>query len=187
MRVFLDFEASSLAKRSYPIEVAWVFEDGRGESHLIRPAPGWTDWDAKAQAIHGIPLSQLEREGEPHEQVARRMVEQLSDHDLHASAPSWDAKWLNALLCGAGYPKHRLRLAKTGEMIARSVAFILGDAIPEDGRRAAVDAVLAQVAAAEVSPPAHRALPDAQADRRRWLAACAVAETLRDDLSRGGG
>ena len=40
MLVFLDFEASSLAKRGYPIEVAWVFEDGRAESHLIRPAPG---------------------------------------------------------------------------------------------------------------------------------------------------
>ncbi|RTL19639.1 MAG: transcriptional regulator, partial [Sphingomonadaceae bacterium] len=26
MFVFLDFEASSLAKKSYPIEVAWVFE-----------------------------------------------------------------------------------------------------------------------------------------------------------------
>ena len=26
MLVFLDFEASSLGKRSYPIEVGWVFE-----------------------------------------------------------------------------------------------------------------------------------------------------------------
>ena len=40
MLVFLDFEASSLGKRSYPIEVGWVFEDGRSEAHLIRPAPG---------------------------------------------------------------------------------------------------------------------------------------------------
>lgn len=34
MLVFLDFEASSLGKRSYPIEVAWVVEDGRSEAHL---------------------------------------------------------------------------------------------------------------------------------------------------------
>jgi hypothetical protein len=40
MIVFLDFEASSLARHSYPIEVAWVFEDGASEAHLIRPAPG---------------------------------------------------------------------------------------------------------------------------------------------------
>jgi hypothetical protein len=38
MRTFLDFEASSLSDESYPVEVAWVFEDGHAESHLIRPA-----------------------------------------------------------------------------------------------------------------------------------------------------
>ncbi|WP_171905933.1 hypothetical protein [Sphingobium phenoxybenzoativorans] len=54
MLVFLDFEASSLAKRSYPIEVGWVFEDGSSAAYLIRPAPDWTDWDAGAAAIHGI-------------------------------------------------------------------------------------------------------------------------------------
>jgi hypothetical protein len=37
MRVFLDFEASSLGKNGYPIEVGWVFEDGACEAHLIRP------------------------------------------------------------------------------------------------------------------------------------------------------
>jgi hypothetical protein len=50
MLAFLDFEASSLGKKSYPIEVAWVFEDGTSESHLIKPAPEWTDWDPAAQA-----------------------------------------------------------------------------------------------------------------------------------------
>lgn len=88
MIVFLDFEASSLARNSYPIEVGWVFEDGREESHLIRPAPGWTDWDAAAEAIHGIARDTLEREGAPHDVVARRMVEVLDGHQLHASAPS---------------------------------------------------------------------------------------------------
>ena len=39
MLVFLDFESSSLGKRSYPIEVAWVFANGRLESHLTLPAP----------------------------------------------------------------------------------------------------------------------------------------------------
>jgi hypothetical protein len=40
MPVFLDFEASSLSKHSYLVEVAWVFEDGRSRSFLVRPAPG---------------------------------------------------------------------------------------------------------------------------------------------------
>ena len=51
---FLDFEASSLGKQGYPIEVAWVLSNGEEESHLIRPDPTWTDWDLKAEAIHGI-------------------------------------------------------------------------------------------------------------------------------------
>ncbi|MEK1875915.1 MAG: transcriptional regulator, partial [Rhizobium altiplani] len=37
MIVFLDFEASSLSKHSYPVEIAWVFEDGRSRSFLIKP------------------------------------------------------------------------------------------------------------------------------------------------------
>src|SRR6188474_3495839 len=88
MIVFLDFEASSLAKLSYPIEVAWVFEDGPSETHLIRPAPQWTDWDMDAEAIHHISRETLQNEGTPHDVVARRMVDQLSGHDLFASAPS---------------------------------------------------------------------------------------------------
>ena len=84
MLVFLDFEASSLAKKSYPIEVAWVFEDGRDESHLIRPPLRWDDWDAEAEAIHHIPRATLEAEGTPHDIVARRMVEVLSGHALFA-------------------------------------------------------------------------------------------------------
>ena len=54
MLAFLDFEASSLAKDSYPIEVAWVFEDWASEAHLIRPAARWTDWDTGAERMHGF-------------------------------------------------------------------------------------------------------------------------------------
>ena len=63
MRVFLDFEASSLGKNGYPIEVAWVFEDGDSESFLISPIGRWTGWDAAAEAIHGISREQLAAEG----------------------------------------------------------------------------------------------------------------------------
>jgi hypothetical protein len=93
MKVFLDFEASSLSDRSYPIEIAWVFEDGRSEAHLIAPAPGWNDWDDVSESIHGISREMLEAEGEPHDVVATRLVEALAGHDLFASAPSWDGRW----------------------------------------------------------------------------------------------
>ena len=84
MLAFLDFEASSLAKRSYPIEVAWVFETGVEETHLIRPEPDWTDWDVAAEAIHHIPRETLERVGEAAEVVAMRMVEVLDNKNLTA-------------------------------------------------------------------------------------------------------
>src|SRR5690348_10078930 len=88
LRAFLHFEASSLGRNGFPIEVAWVFESGTEEAHLIRPAPGWTDWDA--HSIHAISRDRLCSDGAPVEAVARRLVDQLADYDVFASAPSWD-------------------------------------------------------------------------------------------------
>lgn len=180
MRVFLDFEASSLGERSYPVEVAWVFEDGRSESHLIRPAPSWTDWDAAAEAVHGIARAKLEANGTPHDRVAARMIELLSDHVLHASAPSWDGKWLSVLLRAAGLPRHALRLRDTDEALAESVMAALRPVLPAERLGDAVAAILAQVRRdADRRPPRHRALADAEAEHRKWLDAIRLAEEER--------
>ncbi|MBB3348380.1 transcriptional regulator [Sphingomonas sp. BK069] len=169
MKVFLDFEASSLADRSYPVEVAWVFQDGRGESHLIAPAPGWTDWDEAAERIHGISRATLEAEGEPHDVVAERMVEVLSEHDLFASAPSWDGKWLSVLLRAAGQPRHRLRLRDTDEALRATAAEILGPALAEAKLESVVHDLVARFGSAPDGTPAHRALADARVEQERWL------------------
>ncbi len=132
MLVFLDFEASSLAKQSYPIEVAWVFADGRSETHLIRPAPSWTDWHEDAEAIHHISRSTLLSAGEPHDVVAQRMIDVLSGHDLLASAPSWDGKWLSVLLRGAGLGRRALRLRDTDDAIDEDARMILAPSVPPD-------------------------------------------------------
>jgi hypothetical protein len=130
MRVFLDFEASSLAKDSYPIEVAWVFEDGRSEAHLISPAPGWDDWANDAEAIHHISRKTLRTSGTPHDGVARRMLDELTDHDLLASAPSWDGKWLSVLRRGAGLPRHALRLWDSDDECRSEAEAILRSSMP---------------------------------------------------------
>ena len=161
MRVFLDFEASSLAKRSYPIEVAWAFEDGRTESFLIRPAPDWTDWDTEAQAIHGIERGMLVREGVDHEFVARHMVEVLTGHDLLASAPSWDGKWLSALLRAAGFPRHMLRLRSSREACRECAEAALRTLVGAERLAILVDGLLAQTERVGGVVAAHRALPDA--------------------------
>ena len=97
MLAFLDFEASSLGKKSYPIEVAWVFEDGTSESHLITPAPEWTDWDPAARAcLSGVEPAAVR------EALAREVVGEVSQrrngrvvaHRALADAQAEREQWL---------------------------------------------------------------------------------------------
>ncbi len=170
MLAFLDFEASSLGKKSYPIEVAWVFEDGGSESHLIRPAPEWTDWEASAQAIHRIDRAELEAKGKDHVAVAARMVEVLAGHDLVASAPSWDGKWLSALLRAGGQPRRVLRLRDSDDAQLEAARAGLAEVEPADAREALAREVVGAVSAHRNGRvPDHRALADAVAEREQWL------------------
>lgn len=176
MRVFIDFEASSLGKTSYPIEVAWVFEDGREQSYLIRPPERWTDWDPAAEAVHRIPRAAIERDGTPHDVVARRMVEALTGHDLFASAPSWDGKWLSALLRAAKLPRHALRLRDTDEAQRDGAAEILAPVVPREALGSVVEEVVRSATPdGDPEPPAHRALADARAELAAYRRVCAVA------------
>lgn len=178
MKVFLDFEASSLSDHSYPIEIAWVFQDGPSESHLIVPAPGWEDWDATAQAIHGIDRTMLAAEGERHDVVAGRMIEALTGHDLFASAPSWDGKWLSALLRAAKLPRHLLRLRDTDEALRETATEILRLALPLPRLEVEVHAIIAAATAKKPEQPAHRALADAVAERETGVRARQAARDL---------
>jgi hypothetical protein len=163
MRVFLDFEASSLSDDSYPIEVGWVLEDGREEEHLIRPAPGWTDWDPSAEAMHGLSRDELLAKGEPHDAVARRVLDALSSHTVYVSAPSWDGKWLSVLLRAADLPRHSMRFRDSDEaMIEAAREAGLDEAV-------AVDLVESMRRAAAGRPVRHHALDDARQERDLWL------------------
>ncbi|MXP63374.1 transcriptional regulator [Roseomonas sp. M0104] len=165
MIVFVDFEASSLGKRGFPVEVGWAAEDGTEEGHLIRPAPDWEEWNLEAEAVHGLSLERLRRDGTAHEVVARRMVEVLSGHDLYASAPSWDGQWLSRLLRAAGLPRHALRLRDTEEAQRQAVTAALGGA----GEAQAEEVLAAARRAVEASgAPVHRALDDARRELKLW-------------------
>jgi len=185
MFVFLDFEASSLAKLSYPIEVAWVFEDGASEAHLIRPAAQWDDWDEEAEAVHRISRDVLRAEGSAHDMVARRMVEQLDGHMLFASAPSWDGKWLSALLRAAKLPRHALRVRDTDEARAETARRILAPTVPADRLHIEIADLLALVDVRRTTgQPAHRALADAQDEHRHWLDVVEAARELAAQIAR---
>jgi DNA polymerase III epsilon subunit-like protein len=186
--VFLDFEASSLGRQGYPIEVAWVFASGEEESHLIRPTASWIDWDAKAGRIHGISREQLRSEGKPLEDVAQRMVSVLTGRTLYATAPSWDGKWLSKLLRAASLPRHALRLEDTEMAHRRIMREVLRDAqVPADLHRALMQDILAQAQRSndELGPVAHRALADAQRERLLWLDICRRAEEAAAQFQNG--
>jgi hypothetical protein len=163
--LFLDFEASSLSKDSYPIEVGWVFEDGSGEATLIRPVPAWSEWDSAAEAIHHISRETLYRDGQPVDAICARLIGLSQTLTLLASAPSWDGHWLSMLLRGAGRPRHLIRLQDT------EIAFAAA-ARAQLGARATDTAVAKLIADAravvDAQPPGHRALSDARREWRIW-------------------
>jgi hypothetical protein len=169
---FIDFEASSLGKHGYPIEVAWVFADGEEENHLIQPVPAWTDWDNKAEAINGISRNQLSAEGQNVDVVARRMVSVLTGCALYATAPSWDGKWLSKLLRAASLPRHALRLEDTDMAHRRVMREALRAArIPKDRHRGIMQDIFAKARRKDddLGPAVHRALADARREQRLWL------------------
>ena len=176
---FIDFEASSLGKKGYPIEVAWAMDTGAEESHLIRPAPGWTDWSAEAEVIHGLSRDRLMTEGVPHHRVARRMMAVLGGQDLYASAPSWDGKWLSRLLRAADLPRHALRLNDTDEAHRRIVLETLRRAgVPPGEHGRVLDLALASATREKegAGPAEHRALADARRELRFWRTVRRIAE-----------
>ncbi|MDE1994529.1 MAG: transcriptional regulator [Rhizobiaceae bacterium] len=166
MIVFLDFEASSLSKKSFPIEVAWVFQDGLSRSSMIRPAADWTDWSSEAEAIHGISRERLEAEGVLPEQIAGEMMDVLSGHQLYASAPSWDGKWLSVLLRAAGFPRHALRLEKSDDAFLAAAREFMGAKFAEPQISALVEEIIRNSGAK--ASAVHRALPDALLELDRW-------------------
>lgn len=187
--VFLDFEASSLSKESYPIEVAWVFSSGAEESHLIKPASSWLDWDPVSEETHRITRETLLAQGVPHDVVARRMLEVLSGYALYATAPSWDGQWLSKLLRGAGLPRHALRLQDTDIAHECAIVAILqraGVSEPDASHLAKDILAQARLADEEKGNPAHRALADAKRELSIWrdvqLRAQAYARSLRTTI-----
>lgn len=163
MFVFLDNEASSLGADSYPIEIAWVWENGRSESFLIRPERDWIDWSEEAEALHGISRETLLREGQPASIVAQRFLAAAAKGRIVSDAPVFDRSWLQRLCSVVG----------RDEPVVHPVleAWVTALAAAHKKTSSAEDAaLLSQVRAREEKRTSrrHRALPDALELWRVW-------------------
>ncbi|MBD0276332.1 MAG: transcriptional regulator, partial [Acetobacteraceae bacterium] len=158
----------SLGSGSRPIEIAWVDEDGRGESHLIKPAPNWRDWSVASQRVHGISQEMLEREGVAHARVARRAAAVLAGAAVFADQPSFDGYWLRMLLEAAGIRDEIPVLDVT--LAYGQACSAIWDQHDVEGSLARARRIVAEAEEAEAMRQRvrHRALPDAEGLWWRW-------------------
>lgn len=201
MMYFIDFEASSLLPGSFPIEVAWVDQDGQGEHYLIRPHARWLErgcpaWSTESEAVHGISLETLVTEGVPVERVAARAAEVLFAPGAvtFADQPDWDGPWLDTLLEFGGVPgriglfdvvhaygevcRPLMRLLPPHEAANRNLA-------KERVRNLATELVTrAQEVEALRPRTRHRALPDAESLWRTWRS---VGELVAEWMAKEAG
>jgi hypothetical protein len=103
--IIIDVEASGFGRGSYPIEVGVALEDGNTRCFLIRPAPGWTHWDAEAETMHGISRELLNKHGRPAREVAEQLNELLLYKLVYSDAWGHDQSWLALLFDVAGLPR----------------------------------------------------------------------------------
>ncbi|MDG5500139.1 hypothetical protein [Marinobacter sp. BGYM27] len=150
---FIDFEASSLDLiASYPIEVGVCMPDGSLHSWLIAPHVLWRDWSESAEAIHGISLETLKREGRQIQDVAQEL-NALIKGPVYCDAWTFDSFWLHRLFRGA-----RVEAAFTLE----SVSSILGAHQVQQWPE------VRQQVIASLGLPVHRAANDALILQETW-------------------
>jgi hypothetical protein len=95
---FIDFEASSLNQyNSYPISVGIVHQ-GKAYYWLIKPKESWTDWDNKAEQLHGLSKGFLIANGKEPKKVIKKITSLLGTQcTLFSDNPFWERLWLNRL------------------------------------------------------------------------------------------
>ena len=93
----LDIEASGFGQGSFPVEVGFVLADGESFCTLIRPAPGWTHWDAAAERLHRISQTTARTHGRDAREVALLLNDRLHGLTLYCDGWAHDYVWLNVL------------------------------------------------------------------------------------------
>lgn len=97
----IDVEASGFGPGSYPIEVGVALPDGRKFCALLRPAPGWTHWDARAESVHHVSRATLQTYGRPIAEVVSEMNTLMAGTTLYSDGWVVDKPWLTELFFAA--------------------------------------------------------------------------------------
>jgi hypothetical protein len=162
---FLDFEASSLSRESFPIEVAWSLEDGSIESYLISPEgiPTWSDWSRESEKIHGLTRNRLLAEGSPPLLVRLRLEEFLRGKVVYTDAPDFDGQWMTALFAATGDAVQRFELRDSEELFLS----MLGTLTP-DRPTALIELKAIKATARKNHPLRHRAAWDVEYLMEVW-------------------
>lgn len=151
--IFIDFEASSLARGSYPIEIAWGGVDVRVQSYLIRPSERWIEashlWSYEAEEAHGLSIEFVIDNGCDLAEVAHKAVVSLGSHDaVYSDNPVYDQAWLDILCKEAGIGNASIEIQNFNELLS---SFADKRLIQDAYHRAN-----------QISPPIHRAARDVE-------------------------
>ena len=100
--LYIDFEASSLSKDSWPIEIGMAWIEGAGVqswSTLIRPGTSWdlNDWSARSAEVHNIPYEEVMAAPQA-VHVAREVKARLEGKTPVSDNPEFETRWMNKLL-----------------------------------------------------------------------------------------
>lgn len=105
--MFIDFEASSLSAKSWPIEVglAWFDHNDkiRSDARIIKPDPSWDldDWSDRSAQVHKIPFEEV-KSATPAREVAQWVSRMVGFNRLLSDACTYDGHWMRRLMQTAG-------------------------------------------------------------------------------------
>lgn len=177
---FIDCEASSLSKYSYPIEVGIaavdteVMEIVQSDGLLITPDITWSDWCPDSQSVHGISRTDLFTYGKSIEEVTAWLNDLLEGQKVFSDSHR-DSLWTSQLFAAAN-SKPKFTLGQNDDLI-RTLGFMsdLSDA------KLADYIVQAQQMLNEPNP--HRAEADARFLANVYCRAHALVLSLHNEVS----
>lgn len=110
--VFLDVEASGIARGCFPVEIGWAAALADGTlamgSLLVQPARAWlaepAAWDTTAESVHGLTRARLLRDGLLPDQACGLLDAALAGRVVATDTGpgGWDSDWLAMLYEAAG-------------------------------------------------------------------------------------